>query len=295
MNSSAAFVAAAEPLPGRVPNFEHPDDVYHTANTFTNVLCLTMMTLFFAARVYVKTVIKRGEFLLEDWFCVASWILTTALGLCFIMMTHYGEGYHVWELSEQAFQNYLTWLYMSTLLYNPAAFATKVSLLLMIARVFSVHQRVSLGIRIMCVVFAVMYLPIQGIKVRHPVKETETIILPPLTHLSSQIFVCNPISTYWTDTSHLSINGANPRCMNQAKLFAVDQILAIIADFIILVMPIPLTLSMRLSARVRLRIIFMLSVGGSALGAVVLKLYKTFELLPSDDITVSFSVLSILS
>lgn len=39
----------------------------------------------------------------------------------------------------------------------------------------------------------------------------------------------------------------------------------------------------------------MLSVGGSALVTVVYKAYKTFQLLPSEDITVSFSILSILS
>lgn len=93
----------------------------------------------------------------------------------------------------------------------------------------------------------------------------------------------------------MTINGANPRCINQAHLFTADMILAIIADFIILVIPIPLTLATRLSGRVRVRIIFMLSVGGSALGAVVFKAQKTFELLPSQDITISFSILSILS
>lgn len=94
---------------------------------------------------------------------------------------------------------------------------------------------------------------------------------------------------------HKAINGVNPLCANQAHLFTADMVLAIMADFIILVIPIPLTLTMRLSGRVRLRIIFMLSVGGSAIGTVVFKAYKTFQLLPSDDITVSFSILSTLS
>lgn len=115
------------------------------------------------------------------------------------------------------------------------------------------------------------------------------------THIPSQVFVCKPVSAYWADTSQMTINGANPRCINQAHLFTADMILAILADFIILVIPIPLTLATRLPGRVRIRIIFMLSVGGSALGTVVFKAYKTFQLLPSEDITISFSILSILS
>lgn len=93
----------------------------------------------------------------------------------------------------------------------------------------------------------------------------------------------------------MTINGANPKCSNQKTLFTADMILAIFADIIILVVPIPLTLSMRFSTRVRLRIIFMLSVGGTALGTVGFRFYKVLALLPSDDITVSYSVVSILA
>lgn len=107
--------------------------------------------------------------------------------------------------------------------------------------------------------------------------------------------MCKPISAYWKGTSQITINGANPYCLDQARLFNADMTVAILADLIILVIPIPLTLNMRLPGRVRLKIILMLSVGGSALGTVVFKVYKTLELIPSNDLTVDFSILSILS
>lgn len=77
MNTSTAnLLAAAEPPPGMVPNFAHPKDVYHTVDILVQGLSLVIMTAFFAIRVYVKMVIKRGETLLED--CT---LIDTALAL----------------------------------------------------------------------------------------------------------------------------------------------------------------------------------------------------------------------
>lgn len=96
MNDSIAnIVSVAEPPPGWVTNFANPKDVYHTIALISHSVCLVMITLFFAIRLYVKMVIKRGEILLEDCrsiilmlssracgiqtdetagFCVASWV-----------------------------------------------------------------------------------------------------------------------------------------------------------------------------------------------------------------------------
>lgn len=59
-------------------------------------------------------------------------------------------------------------------------------------------------------------------------------------------------------------------------------------------MPIPLTLTMRLPCRVQLKIIFMLSIGGTALGTVVYRFKRTLDSIPSADLTVDFMVLSML-
>lgn len=65
-DNTIEFVAAADPPPGWVPNFKYPEDVYHTIVVSSHGLSLMVMTLFFAARLYVKLVIKRGELLMED-------------------------------------------------------------------------------------------------------------------------------------------------------------------------------------------------------------------------------------
>lgn len=70
------LLAAAEPPPGVIPNFAHPKDVYHTIDIFVTGFCLFVMTIFFAIRVYVKMVVKRGETLLED--CTLPWIRSCA-------------------------------------------------------------------------------------------------------------------------------------------------------------------------------------------------------------------------
>lgn len=57
------------------------------------------------------------------------------------------------------------WLYAATVVYTPAAFATKVVLILMIARVFAVRQRVSWALKALCVLIALTYIPLQAFKV----------------------------------------------------------------------------------------------------------------------------------
>jgi hypothetical protein len=52
--------AAAPPPAGVTPNFEHPQDVLHTVNLVSNVLCIAVVTPFVLVRVYIKTRIVRS-------------------------------------------------------------------------------------------------------------------------------------------------------------------------------------------------------------------------------------------
>lgn len=244
MNSSPShFVPAAQPPSGVTPNFDHPRDVHHVINWINTSLCLAIFTVFSAIRLYVKLVLRRDRILLEDYAFFAAWATTALIIIGVLMLTHYGEGYHVWELSKAQYQEFLKWLYICTVVYGPAAFATKVTLLLLIARVFAVKEHVSKALRWFMTGLAVVYSGIQ---------------IP-------KVMVCTPISAYWEITANVGVNGRNPYCLNQSYIFIADISVAVLTDFIILIVPIPLALSMRsLSLKHKMQIILLLSAGGAA-------------------------------
>lgn len=135
------------------------------------------------------------------------------------------------------------WLYISSLVYCPTAFFTKVTLLLLIARVFTVRTGVTYAIYAFILVLALAYIPIEIAK----------------------IDICNPIQSYWNP----AVDG---RCLDQRKIFLADLGVAITTDFVILVVPIPLTWKMRTGWQKKLKIVGMLGAGGSALGVTIYRL-----------------------
>jgi len=132
------------------------------------------------------------------------------------MMARYGAGYHAWEIRKPEYYNWLKWFYASTVVYIPASFFTKATILLLMARVFAVEPRVSKGIRIFIWTLLVAYIPIQILRIVN----------------------CYPIRTYWDPRVR------NAHCLNQRKIFFSDLSLSIVTDLLILLVPIPLTCSL---------------------------------------------------
>lgn len=77
--------------------------------------------------------------------------------------------------------------------------------------------------------------------------------------------ICTRVSAYWEITASVGVSGRNLYCLNQAHIFIADISVAVLTDFIILVVPIPLALSMRsLSLKHKIQIILLLSAGEAA-------------------------------
>lgn len=161
------------------------------------------------------------------------------------------------------------WLYASSVVYIPAAYVTKVTLLLLIARVFAVRRGVVLGLRIFIVVLLLAYLPIQLMKMA----------------------VCLPIRTYWLGEE--SVPGGS--CLPQRSLFLSDLTLAIITDFIVLLVPVPLTWSLRVSRYKKMKIVALLGAGGAATAVTVYRMYTVVDFLNTADVTHDFAIIDLLT
>ena len=132
------------------------------------------------------------------------------------------------------------------------------------ARIFMVKERVARGIYIFIGGLLVAYLPIQFVK----------------------IFVCSPIRAYW-DTS------AKGSCLNQTQIFLADISLAILTDFVILIMPIPLIWSLRASRWKKIKVAVLLGAGGAATAATTYRQVLAVQFMTSEDVTTDFAIIII--
>ncbi|WYZ34258.1 hypothetical protein EsH8_I_000534 [Colletotrichum jinshuiense] len=259
MSSYTGPIGAAPPPPGEIPNFDNPRDAGHMFHMVYMILIQVVVVVFFALRVYVKFSVN-GKFRLEDWSCLVGWIFTVLLNTTIFLKIHYGEGFHIWELTARNVAEIQKWQYISSLLFTPAALFTKAALLLLIVRIFSVERAVARRLHTLVVFFLVCYVPAQVAKT----------------------VVCIPVQAFWDRTI------SNFKCISQPKLFIYDSAVSIISDTIILVVPIVLTWKIRISTFKKAKIVGILGAGGVAVMVAIYRLYYLLRFKDSKDLTTYF-------
>ncbi|KAK6840580.1 hypothetical protein PG995_016334 [Apiospora arundinis] len=257
------FTGAVPPPPGVTPNFEHPADGLWTLNIVGLIFCNVIILIVYILRCYSKHTLKSPT-TIEDWTTLIALLLVFLYIATCYLMGYCGEGHHAWELSREDYQSVLKWLYASSIVWIPAAFFTKASLLLLTARLFSIYRRTSRYIRLYVWFLLLAYTPVQFVK----------------------IFICWPIARYWNPT----IPG---RCLDQPKVFLTDTALAFVTDFIILVIPIPLTWKLNMPLRKKMKVAAMLGAGGIAVAVACFREYRIYIFQWSTDVTRDFVVMNI--
>jgi hypothetical protein len=178
----------------------------------------------------------------------------------------HGEGYHAWDMTSHQYEEVLKWLYASSVVYCPAAYFTKVTLLLLIARVYAIEQRVARATYIFIWALLIIYIPIQIMK----------------------IAICNPIRSYW-------VHDIKGQCLPQRKIFLADAALAIVTDLAILVIPVIMTVKLHMRVRKKVKIMCLLGAGGVAIAVTIWRLVALVDFQHSTDTTSGFSLLTILT
>lgn len=136
--------------------------------------------------------------------------------------------------------------YILTIIYAPLALAVKVALLSILVRLYaSIYRWMMQLIKAFLVILCCYYTAAMMIK----------------------IFMCRPISLYWEDFSE-----SNGSCLNQRAALVADSVISVVSDAGILLLPIPLTWSLRTSRARKLRVIGMLGAGGLATAFSVFRL-----------------------
>ncbi|WKT53965.1 hypothetical protein QSH57_004549 [Fusarium oxysporum f. sp. vasinfectum] len=230
-----SFPGAAPPPLGVEPNLKHPQDVLKTCNYVTQALTIAFVSAFVATRFYAKTRVMGGGTTRDDMATYTSYVLMLGYCITACVAGTYGGGLNQWEVRKEHAPIFFRSGYAATLFYAPMALTVKLALLFIIIRVFgSVHKKTMIGIYIFIGMLVAYYVSGFFIKV----------------------FICWPISAYW--------KGETDKCLDQSAIITADAIISVISDLVILLLPTPLTWSLKLSTRKRLRVIGILCAGGVA-------------------------------
>ncbi|KAI9048002.1 hypothetical protein LZ554_007800 [Drepanopeziza brunnea f. sp. 'monogermtubi'] len=261
-------VGASPAPPGVIPNFENPKDVLRTINFVTGGLAIGLTTLFVFGRLYVRLWVARAV-LIEDWFCLAAWIFNTVFCATSIHTSSYGAGYHEWEVSPQDLVGFRKTEYVLAIVYGPAIFCIKMTLLLILVRIFTPFRTTINAIWGFIVFLFLYYAVVMALK----------------------ILECNPIASVWDP----NVPGT---CLNEPLLFKIDSALSVFTDAVILILPILLVSPLQVSIKKKLRTIALLSAGGVGTATSVVRMILVVRLDGSlyglGDQTVSVTRLNLL-
>lgn len=139
------------------------------------------------------------------------------------------------------------------------AFFVKTTLLLLLVSVFAPYKKTVKLIYLLLGLLLAYYIPALVIKIR----------------------ICKPISTYWTRDGRGS-------CLNQGAVITSDSIMSVISDLSILILPFPLTWSLQMATRKKLKVMALLGAGGLATAFSIYRLWMIVVSGASPDQTIIF-------
>ena len=119
--------------------------------------------------------------------------------------------------------------------YGPTVYAIKAAILLFLVRIFSPYKGYVKCIYGFMGVMAIYYIVMLFLKV----------------------FISRPIPMFWGEVT-------GGKCFNQRVLILVDNIISLVSDIVVLLLPCPLTKDLKVGTWARVKIIAVFGVGGIA-------------------------------
>ncbi|KAH8788391.1 hypothetical protein F5883DRAFT_531921 [Diaporthe sp. PMI_573] len=227
---------------------------------------LTAVTLLLVMRVYTRIRISKVKLGLEDYFCIASYVLN--FGFTGLMFKAYslGVGRHIWNEPAEwvfeaiKFQTIAGWVYIILSL------SIKLTFFFYYRRIFSPRTKkrflIDAGI-----IFSTLFS---------------------IGLFFGGIFNCNPIGKIW-----------NPRlpgrCLTVGPLAFLTGALNVVTDIYILILPIPFLWSLNMQYSRKIRIYAIFAIGIFVCAASIVRLAMTQYLRVNPDLTWNFNTVAIFT
>ncbi|QQK41040.1 integral membrane protein [Penicillium digitatum] len=201
----------------------------------------------------------------EDWTCTVAWVLGVWYSIIALLMGHYGGGLHWWDVPDEKKIPFQKTIYVTMVMYGPTAYLTKVCLLWIMTRVFNHFQKCVRFIKIFMGLMLAYSIPAVIVKIR----------------------ICSPIAKFWDQR----IDGI---CLDQTSIILTDAVVSVFSDVIILLLPFPLTWTLQVSAKKRMRVMVILGAGGLAVTASIVRLALIVMTGQSADVSRAFMRINML-
>lgn len=210
MAEQAIQVEGAEPPPpGQIADIDHPQDALYSISLAIAVLTLILPIPFLLMRMYTTWKLS-SRLKVDDWSSVVAFLFGITYLASGIVFAEHGGGHHVWEVTNSQLQGILETTYWNSIVYSPAAFLIKITLLLIAVRALRSNRLfVYMGYCLMTVMVG-YYVP-------------ETVL---------KIMTCRPIQGYWD-------YGEDSSCYDYRSVFLSDAIGAVITDILVLLIAMP--------------------------------------------------------
>ena len=150
--------------------------------------------------------------------------------------------------------------YVSTVIYAPLTLVVKMSLLLVLARI---------------------YRPVRGVIAVYVILAMNTVYY--ITILFVKAFACTPISTYWKVASEI-----NRSCLDRSAVIVADSVISVVSDIAILVLPVIFTWPLKMPILAKIKVITILGLGGIAVGFSIYRLVLLIVMGKTPDQTILF-------
>lgn len=150
--------------------------------------------------------------------------------------------------------------YVSTVIYAPLTLVVKMSLLLVLARI---------------------YRPFRGVIAVYVILAMNTVYY--ITILFVKAFACTPISTYWKVASEI-----NRSCLDRSAVIVADSVISVVSDIAILVLPVIFTWPLKMPILAKIKVITILGLGGIAVGFSIYRLVLLIVMGKTPDQTILF-------
>ncbi|KAF2866145.1 hypothetical protein BDV95DRAFT_612014 [Massariosphaeria phaeospora] len=258
MSEVSDLWGAMPPPIGVEPNFHSPPD-QKELNIACHAVCLTLVTLFLAMRLYTRYFVTN-TMSWDDGLLTLSFILTVAFSGMLIKSYEFGIGRHMWDVPAFWIPSALRLYTIAAWIYTILGTSYRLAILAVYYRIFTVNKRIRGAI-----IFGFTAIAIIN-----------------LAFLFVMIYACNPPDKAW--------DALKPgECRDPRPIAFVSGALNVSEDLYVLVLPLPTIHGMKMRLARKLRLLAVFGLGVFALVASIIRLSKTQDLVTSKDTTRNFS------
>lgn len=131
----AGDIPAIRPPPGLSSDFNTPLSLAHWGLA-TDLVCLSIVTLFFAIKIITRFgLVRKSSW--EDYSAILAWLGLVVLVVVQRQADRFGNGKHLWDVKDTDYAEAGKFNYIFQILYYPAIFIAKLSVLQLYRQVFA--------------------------------------------------------------------------------------------------------------------------------------------------------------